>query len=327
MKAFVTGGTGFIGSHLVEALLEQGIQVTCLVRKESSLQSLSSLPLSFLEGDLKNEEVLQRGIQGQDFVFHLAGLTKAMDREEFDQVNHQGTRNLLRASLAVKGSLRRFVYFSSLAAVGPSLTAEPPKDSVDPSPINSYGESKRRAEEFLLQYTEELPITILRPPTVYGPRERGFYLIFRYIRRGWMPLAGSGDRLLSILYVKDLVRAALLVLETPKTIGKVYFISDNTLYSWSEVAHTIASALNVHPIRFIHIPILFLYLASLWEEGFSRISRRPPLLSREKVREIQERYWICDSSMAKEDFGYTPLYSLKQGVAETALWYQDQGWL
>ena len=326
MKAFVTGGTGFIGSHLVEALAEKGFQVTCLVRKTSSLKWLASLPVSFVEGDLRDEDGLQRSLKGQDYIFHVAGLTKAIHPESFDLVNHLATRNLVRATLKANQSLERFVYFSSLSAVGSSPTDQPLKDSPHPHPITPYGVSKLKAEEFILQHTNELPATILRPSIVYGPRERDLYHYFQYVQKGWMPIVGSGDLLLSLVYVADLIRATLLSLETRKTIGGVYFVSDNTPRTWPEIGQTIASSIQTR-LRTIHIPIPIFYLACLWEEGLSRIRRRPPLLSREKVREVQEKYWICDSMKAREDFGYTPKYSLEEGITKTARWYLEQGWL
>jgi nucleoside-diphosphate-sugar epimerase len=326
MRAFVTGGTGFIGSHLVEALIEKGFQVTCLVRKTSDLSWLSSLPLTFVEGDLSDEDVLKRSIEGQDYVFHLAGLTKAINLEAFNWVNYQGTRNLLKASLECNESIKRFVFFSSLAAVGPSKTREPIGDDADPHPISLYGESKRKAEEVIQQYNDKFPITILRPPSVYGPRERDYYRFFRCIQKGWMPYAGYEEHLLSIVYVKDLTRASLLVLETPKTIGKIYFISDDKFHSWSDIARAISTALDKHPIP-VHIPLKFFSLLSLWEEGVSRIRNKPSLFNREKLRELRERYWICDPGKAKEEFGFRSFYSLDQGIKETAEWYLENGWL
>jgi len=326
MKAFVTGGTGFIGSHLVEALVQKGYDVTCLVRRTSDLRWLKSLSISYVEGDLRDEEMLKRGFEGQDYIFHVAGLTKAIYPEEYDQVNHQGTRNLIRAALESNMAVERFVYFSSLAAVGPSPSPEPINDSIDPHPVNSYGRSKLEAEEFLIRNSENLPITIIRPPTVYGPRDRDFYLFFRYAQKGWIPLLWNGDPLLSLVYVKDLVRAVFMALETPETIGKVYFVSDRFPYAWSKIVETIASALQIRPLP-IRIPISFLYLASLGAEGLSRIRKRNPLLTREKVREIREKYWICYPTKAQDDFGYKSLFSLEEGIAETLQWYLENGWL
>lgn len=326
MKAFVTGGTGFIGSHLVEALVENGHQVTCLVRNTIDLRWLTSLPISFVEGDLEDEEALGKGVRGQDYIFHVAGLTKAIGPEDYERVNHHGTQNLVKATLSSNRSVKRFVHFSSLAAVGPSRTPVPAINSEDPHPLTSYGRSKLKAEEFLRQSSNDLPITILRPPTVYGPRDRDLYRFFRVIQKGWVPLVWNGDLLLSLVYVKDLIRASLMVLETPNTIGKVYFISEVTPHTWSEISQTIASALKVSPLT-IRIPIPFLYLASLWEEGISRIQKKPSLLSREKFNEFREKYWICDSTKAREEFGFKSSYSLVQGIDETARWYIKQGWL
>ena len=185
MKAYVTGGTGFIGSHLVERLVDQGYHVTCLIRKTSNLRWLNQLldsqssQVHIVTGDLHDTDILARHVRDVDLVFHLAGLTKAPDAATYDRVNAEGTKHLIEACLSAQTNLGRFVYCSSLAAVGPSSNTTPNTEDVTPQPLTDYGSSKLKGEIVVREYADRLPITIIRPPAVM---DRGMRISFSFFR-------------------------------------------------------------------------------------------------------------------------------------------------
>ena len=186
MNVLVTGATGFIGSHLAERLLADGHRVRCLVRRTANRRWLGDPRLELADGSITEPSSLPAAVAGIDIIFHVAGLTAARSREEFFRGNHDGTKNMLEAA-ARAGKPLRFVHVSSQAAAGPSPTATPIDESFPCRPITAYGESKRAAEEEVLKYADQFPITIVRPPAVYGPRDNGVYTFFRQSNPAFFP--------------------------------------------------------------------------------------------------------------------------------------------
>jgi nucleoside-diphosphate-sugar epimerase len=181
LKALVTGATGFVGSHLVERLLGAGMEVACLMRPTSPPRrtALDGLDVERRIAALDDPDALARAVRGVDYVFHAAGLTRARTLAEYQAVNADGTGRLLEALLAEGAALRRFVYVSSLAAAGPARSPEPPDESAEPHPADDYGASKLAGEHVVLEHANRLPVTIVRPPAVYGPRDANFLPLFR----------------------------------------------------------------------------------------------------------------------------------------------------
>src|SRR5512143_719814 len=188
MKALLTGASGFIGSHLADALLAHGYSVRVLLRRSSSLEWLEDQRLERVYGDLFDKEALRMAVSDVDYVYHLAGLTKAKKREEYFRANHLGTKNLLEAVQEKAPRLQRFVHVSSQAAVGPSPTVAPIDETAPAKPITSYGQSKWAAEQECRQFSRHLPVTIVRPPAVFGPRDRDILEFFRSASRGILPI-------------------------------------------------------------------------------------------------------------------------------------------
>ena len=332
MKAYVTGGTGFIGSHLVERLVDQGYHVTCLIRKTSNLRWLNHLvaakppQVQLVMGDLHDCDALAQHVQDADLVFHLAGLTKAPDAATYNRVNAGGTKRLIQACLDTHTNLDRFVYCSSLAAVGPSCDTTPNTEDVTPQPLTDYGSSKLKGEMIVHEYADRLPITIIRPPAVYGPRDADIFLFFQMINRGVMPILGDADKLLSLVHVKDLVAGIYTAAVSEHAIGETYFLTDGDIYTWMEIERTIADALEKCPFK-VKVPLFLLDFLSLFAEVAAKITRQTPTLNRQKVRDLKQRFWICDSTKAQKELGYRPTYSLQKGIQETADWYRANGWL
>ena len=332
MNAYVTGGTGFIGSHLVEQLVDQGYHVTCLIRKTSNLRWLNHLltakspQVELVMGNLHDSDVLAQHVRDADLVFHLAGLTKAPDAATYDRVNAGGTERLIEACLGARTNLDRFVYCSSLAAVGPSCDATPNTEDVTPQPLTDYGSSKLKGEMVVREYADRLPITIIRPPAVYGPRDADIFLFFQMINRGVVPILGDADKLLSLVHVKDLVAGIYMAAVSERAIGETYFLTDGDIHTWMEIERIIADALEKYTFK-VKVPFFLLDFLSIVTEAAAKITRQTPTLNRQKVRDLKQRFWICDSTKAQKELGYRPNYFLEKGIQETADWYRANGWL
>ncbi|MCZ6675937.1 MAG: GDP-mannose 4,6-dehydratase [Candidatus Poribacteria bacterium] len=332
MKAFVTGGTGFIGSHLVELLVGQGYQVTALIRETSNLRWLNHLltpkspRVQLVTGNLQDSSTLVEHIRDAELVFHLAGLTKAPDAATYDRVNAQGTKSLIEACLNANCRLTRFVYCSSLAASGPSPDSTPIAEDVSPQPLTDYGRSKLKGEQITREYADCLPMTIIRPPAVYGPRDTDIFLYFQFINKGLMPILGDENRLLSLVHAKDLVQGIYAAAVSDRALGQAYFLTDGKLHSWEEIASTIAGALEKRPLK-LKVPFFVLDIISIFAEAAAKMTRQTPTLNRQKVQDLKQTFWICDSTKAEEQIGYRPAYPLEKGIPETVAWYREHGWL
>jgi len=324
MKALVTGATGFIGSHLAEALLRKGYEVSCLVRKNSKLAWLDSLDVRLFEGDCSDKNSLQRCVQGQDYVFHLAGLTKADVTELFYSVNAKGTENLIEAVAENNSGIRKFVYLSSLSAFGPGLKDRPPREDEEPHPVSDYGKSKLQGEHAVLKYAARLPVTILRPSIVYGPRDREFLWFFKIINRGLMPYWGDGHT--SMIYVDDLIKAVILAAGSGDAAGKTYFVSDGELYSNNEIINEIASALEVR-VRMVRMPKFILPAIGFFRGRISKMFGKNTMINTDKIKEIMYPEWVCDIAKAKGDLCFQPRVDVKKGIKWTADWYRIHKWL
>ena len=321
MKALVTGSTGFIGSHLVEALIHRGYEVRCLVRNTSDKKWIESLSVETFTGDCLDPDSLENAVEGCEYIFHLAGITKACREDDFYCVNVKGTENILRAILNRNRSIKRFLFLSSQAAAGPSLNGRTVDETIEPRPVSVYGKSKLQAEALVNEAKDKIPVTIIRPPAVYGPRDRDFYFFFKLIKRGIFPYWGMSRY--SLVYIDDLVNGIILSVESDAAAGKTYFITDMQEHTNIEIALEIARILD-RPVRRVRIPRAIMpFLASIGE----RLSRGRSILNRDKVREIRYNNWLCSSALAEKEIGYRPKVNIKEGLKWTADWYRINRWL
>jgi dihydroflavonol-4-reductase len=326
MKALVTGSTGFIGSHMVEALLEKGIDVRCLVRPGSNLRWLNDRNVEKVVGDCRDRCSLQAAVAGVDYVFHLAGVVRARGYEDYFLSNSLGTRNLLHACLRCNPGLDRFVLVSSQAAAGPSPDGRPVKESDAARPISAYGWSKLLAEKEVLERKGDLPAVVVRPSPVYGPRDRDFHSLFKMIKLGLRPVIGREERYIHLTYVRDVVEGAWLASQGERTCGNVYFLADERSYNWREIGQVLGTALH-KKTRQLTIPKSISWVIARVAELWAALLRKPATLNREKRREMLARYWLCDTSRAREDLGFRVDHPLPVGAENTARWYRDNGWL
>ncbi len=322
----MTGGTGFIGSHLVEALLQRGIQVRCLLREKSGLKWLTGLPIEAAFGDCGDKASLEGAVKEVDQIFHLAGVTKAVEEKTYFEVNAFGTENLIRACLKNNPRIQKFIYLSSQAAAGPCRNGDKKRESDSCEPVSAYGRSKRKGEELALALAHEIPLLILRPCAVYGPRERDIYTFFKLLSRKIKPCLSGEDQHMSLCYVEDIIQAILLAAQSCEPSGEIFFLSDGQDYPTEEVGDVFAQAMGVKAFS-IRIPEWTMMSLASFSEYFSKLSRRPPLLSKGKVEEILQRNWVCDITKARTALGFEPCVPLRQGAELTYRWYKREKWL
>ncbi len=319
MKALVTGGTGFVGSHLVEALLKEGFEVHCLVRNLSNKKWLEGLDVFFIEGDCCNRASLEK-IKNFDYIFHLAGLTKASSWEEFYRANVIGTENIVDVALKNNPGLQRFILLSSLAAAGPCDNGTPKCEDSPPTPVSAYGRSKLMGEEVLLKFRDKIPFTILRPTGVYGPRDRDFYLFFKMINIGILPYFGKSYY--TLIYIDDLIKGIILAAKSKEAEGKTYFLADGEVSTSDDIVSVIAESLQKRPIR-IKIPRNIMPLIG---RVASKIAKNS-IINNDKLIELKYTYWLCDISRARNELGFAPKVNIREGMKWTANWYRIHKWL
>lgn len=324
MNAFVTGGTGFIGSHLADALIANpGYKtVKCLVRNKEKW--LEGKEFEKVSGDLHSIRVLEEAIDTCDIIFHLAAIVKAPTQKEFDFANVEATENLIR--LARKQGVKKMVVLSSLAACGPS-SGTPKKEDDPMQPVSMYGQSKKKMEKLIHELAgPEMSVTIIRPPAVYGPREDQIYTLFKMMSNGFAPIVGDGESpRLSIIYSADLIRGILQASEQDRPGVHTYFISGQNDVNWNQIRDITATALN-KKIRSISInPNLVKKIAGIVETSASFFGSYP-VINREKANEMVLE-WTCTHEKAHKELGYTPEYTLEEGISRTLRWYKQQNWL
>lgn len=324
MNAFVTGGTGFIGSHLVDSLIDHPdySKVKCLVRnREKWLEGKS---YEKVKGDLHSINAIEKALDDVDIIFHIAAIVKAPTQAEFDYANVDATENLLR--LAMKKGIKKMVILSSLAAAGPSNGSPKTEDDLM-QPVSMYGESKKKMEDMVHRTaTDDMSITILRPPAVYGPREDQIFTLFKMMKYGVAPIVGDGNHPeLSIVYVKDVIQAILKAAKQQEKGVHTYFIDGEEIANWNKIRNIVTTVLGKKNIPIKLNPVWVKKIAGAIETSASFFGLYP-VINREKAKEMIME-WTCSYNKAKEELGYEPDYSLEEGISRTLRWYKQNGWL
>ncbi len=325
MRAFVTGATGFVGSHLVEALRAAGHEVVVLVRDPAKARRVfGDQPPKVVTGDLADAETLAAGMEGAEVVFHVAGLVAARRRTDFYAVNAEATARVADAARAT-GTVRRFVHVSSLAAAGPTSRNVPLTGAERASPVTEYGRSKLAAERALQE--RDLPWVIVRPPAVYGPRDREFYKMFRLARLGVTPVFGDGSQQLSLIYAEDLARALVAGAEAPAQ--HIYYAAHPEIVTARDLVEAVHSAVRPNRGTPFILPIPApIARAALWVTGTAAYVRgAATVLSADKADEFLAEAWTCSPDRLAEATGWSPTVDLRAGVAHTLEWYRAHGWL
>lgn len=332
-SALVTGATGFIGSTLARELHNQGFEVRVLVRKTSKLIYLEDLPVKRVAGDLRVPDSLKDAVSGVNYVFHLAGAVSSKTEDGYYKHNSIGTRNLAKAVSDAGALVKRFVYVSSLAAGGPAKSIEPRNESEPDAPVSAYGKSKGEGEKHLLEFKNLFPITIVRPPIVYGPRDKGMFVFFKTVSKRIMPvLTGAGvekKKYYSQVHVLDLCQGILkaaLVTTSEVPSGEIFYISGDERVSYNDLLKKMSTALDVKALS-LPVPGWLVKGLAFSLSGLSQITGKTYPFNKDKLNEILPDYWICSNEKAKKQIGYKPEYCLDKGFQETVKWYRENKWL
>jgi len=347
MKVLVTGGAGFIGSHLVDLLVDKGCKVRVLIRKgkihpaykndksPEILNHIKKMGVEIVEGNLLDKKSLEKATKGMDKVYHLAAIAheyEGLPEKIYFDVNATGTKNLLDACL--KNNVGRVVCTSSIEATGPSVDGKPVNEKTKPNPVCVYGKSKLECEKICKEYYKkyDLPVTIVRPPMIYGDRNALHERFFRNVKRGVFPIFGSGKTLFEFCYVKNQAYGMYLAGEKKRAIGETYFISEGS-YKVKDVVKTAADVMGID-LKIVTIPKSIGYVIGLTGEILSTVLPFPPFKVKETGRPYVSRrtvWWttnsiyICDNSKSRKELGYKPLYSLREGLERTIKWYKEKG--
>ena len=338
-KILVTGASGFIGSFIVEEALNRGFEVWAAMRRSSSRQFLTDERIHFIELNLSSEEQLKEQLAGHafDYVVHAAGVTKCLDKQDFFRINTEGTKNLVRALMALQMPLRRFVYISSLSIMGAIREQQPYTEILEtdnPQPNTAYGKSKLEAERWLSLQNEQLekgneklfPYVILRPTGVYGPRERDYFMMAKSIKAHSDFAVGYRQQDITFVYVSDVVQAVFLAIEKGET-GRAYFLSDGEVYQSSTFSDLIRKELgNPWWIR-ITAPIWVLRVVTFFGEYIGHLTGKVTALNNDKYHILRQRNWRCDIEPARRELGYEPQVKLPEGVRRSIHWYKENKWL
>jgi len=320
----ITGASGFVGSHLAEALAREKVKVKLLVRKTSRLPFVPTPEMELCYGDVTDLESVRQAAQGTEAIYHLAGILRGSNYDHLKNVNAEGTRNVCKTAEEVKG-LKRFLYVSSLSAAGPARE-KPEIDESDPCrPACHYGETKLMGEEIALSYRDKFPVTIVRPAAVYGPRETDIFAYFKMVRQGLVAIPRLTQKV-SFIHVLDLVEAMIKAVHSPKAVGRIYFVSDGKAYSWEELSAFIGQSLKRSYLTF-KVPMGIVKMVAILGEVVEKFTGKASMLNVDKVKEAAFPSWVCSNKRICQELGFTPGFEIQRGIENTIQFYHSAGWL
>ncbi|KGE15098.1 NAD-dependent epimerase/dehydratase family protein [Sphingobacterium deserti] len=328
MKLLITGASGFVGSHLVELASKEGFEVHAAVRKSSDITAITPYIHTFHFTDFGDDRGLQSLFENEryDYVIHAAAMTKAKSESQIMLANVALTERLLDAAFGCSAPPQRFVFVSSLAAIGPvSYNDDDIADDAEYRPLTLYGRSKRAAEEMIKTKFADKPITIIRPTAVYGPREKDLFILFDTMNKGLDAYIGRASQKLSFVYVKDLIQVLLNACTAPQPALVSFNITDGHVYSRYAMADIFKETFTKKLIR-LHVPYALVKRAALLFQWAFRNSSKTPVIYPERLGELTAQNWSCDISRAKNILHYKPKYDLSEGLRESLLWYKDNNW-
>ncbi len=326
-RILITGASGFIGGFLAEEGLNRGWEVTAAVRPSSDRKWLQDGRIRFLELDFRSEADLRHKLASAgryDFIIHNAGSTKEPNREKYFASNFENTKRFADALLDNNLAPDKFLYVSSLAAIGPAKYDQKLTPNQTPNPVTFYGESKLASEQYLASL-RDFPWTAVQPTAVFGPREKGIYLAIKLATQGWAFLIGTRPQQLSFIYVKDLVQLMFAALEKGHS-GKRYLVTDGNAYSNTELGKAV-EAVTKRPATQVKIPLPVIRVVAGVSELAGKWRGEVPPLNREKLPELTAESWLCDMSETFGDLQFQPRYDLYSGMEETVRWYKEHRWL
>lgn len=328
MKVLVTGATGFVGSHVVDVLLEKGYDVDYIARSTSNFRWLEGKKARRVDGSLHDLPSLRRAVEDCDAIVHVAGLTAAKSEAEFFKGNRDATQTLVDAVRTYRPNLTRFVHISSGAVCGPATDPEHPiTEAMLCRPITAYGRSKLAAEAVVTQASADFPITIVRPPAVYGPRDSAILTFFQAVQRGIAPVIGFDEKLVSLIHGVDLARGIVDAMGHPVAVGKTYFITSEKFYTWPQIINLTAAVMGKRRVFQVRLPHVLVRTIAGVVGGLGKLSKKPPVLDYEKGVDITQPYWIFSPDKARRELGFREMFDLDDGIRNTVEWYRENAWL
>ncbi len=325
--SFVTGANGFVGSHLVDYLIEQGHEVHAIVRKSSNLKWLEGKAVTFHTCGLGNSEDLHKAFTeaNANYIYHVAGVVKVPSLEGFIKGNVTMTRNVFEAACGLP-ELKRVLVVSSMAATGYAEIGSDVNETSPLRPIEAYGVSKVEQEKVAKEYADRVPSTIVRPPGVYGPRDTEIFAFFKAINSGLSALIGMTPKEMSLIHVRDLVQGMYQAATNENSIGEVYFLGSLERYNWKQLGDIASRVMNkkTWTIKIPHFVIFLIgYIGQFLESTFGM----DVALNKDRAFRITRPSWYCSSAKAEKELGFKQTVSIEDGFAETAKWYREKGWL
>ena len=318
LKVAVTGATGFVGTHLARALSQRGDSVSALVRSPAKADALRALGCRLVPGELADAAARESLVSGAEIVYHVAGLVSAPSLAEFLNVNRDGAELVARDAL--RAGATRFLLVSSQAVTGPSPRGVSLDERSGPGPVTDYGRSKRAGEDAVR--ATGVPLTIVRPPAVYGPGDRAFLTLYRLAARGVFPLLGDGRQELSLVIAADLAGALVAAASSPNALGRTYHAAHAEVVTARALGETIARVLG-RPVRFLRLPgpLLRGLLGAAHTFGVRGLP------APDKAHELLAPAWRASSEAIRRDAGWAAETPLERGVPLTAAAYRSAGWL
>lgn len=322
--AVVTGASGFVGSHLVDLLLEKNYTIRCIIRKTSSLKWLEGKDVELHICELTDKVGLRKIFEGADYIYHVAGVVKSKKPEGYFKGNVDTTRALLDVGLEF--NIKRFLIVSSQTSSGPSVPGNPINEESPCNPITTYGRSKLAQEELARNYMDKIPITICKVAAIYGERDTEIFIFFKTFSRGLMTMIGLHDKQVSLVHVIDVVRGLYLATASEKAVGQTYFITSEKYYTWKKVGDTTSKVMSKKPLV-VKVPHFVVYTIAAIAQFFSLFSSKAATLNIEKAKDITQPAWISDYKKAFNNFGFKQEISLEDGIKRTVDWYKKMKWL
>jgi len=327
MRIFITGTTGFLGSHTAQELVRRGHRLKALVRNPAAAAGLKALGVELVEGALEDPPDLGQAMDGVEAVVHIAGVLKGLGERDFFQVNEDGTLRLAQAALSLNPRPRLFLYVSTVAVHDSTRDGGdfclPPEAC---HPLSVYGKSKLAGEKVLSVLKGNIRTVILRPPVIYGPGDKELLPLFRAIRWGVAPLYGNGQNRLSVCHVSEVARAIADLVENSPSSDEIFCVDDGQEHTWKSLAQDIGRAMNKNPWP-LKIPPFFFFLAASSSGAFAQLTRRPRIFTPDKLKEMAQKSWVCGFEKLHNRIGWEPGLPFKEGVLTTLAFYKKVGWL
>lgn len=319
---FLTGGTGFIGSHVAREFVSHGWRVRALVRQPSRAGLLPS-EVDVVPGDLREPGVYREYLKGCAAVLHCAGATRGRSLEEYRRVNVEGTSAIAKTA-AVACPEAMFVHVSSQAAAGPSRDGVPVQETDAPEPVSWYGRSKLEGEQAVARHHPG-PWCIVRPSIVYGAGDPGLLQMFSVVARGVAPIPAGGRQRVQLLAAEDLAPILFAAAQRPDLHGRRGFAAGETV-SMGDLVREIA-ALRTPPARTVRVPESAVRFLGLVESMRGALTRSTPAFNRDKAREMLQADWLCDGEPFQRDLRIAAATRWRDGLRRACRWYVDARWL